>query len=118
LILAPAADGLPDEGVIDEPVDHLGEVDGGACAGERGEVLNEPGNLLLPDVPVRQQPGGAGVEQLRHTDLPELTPPLAVGGEGEVSAVVGECVEGGVQVPVGELEVVCLQDLLCRLRRR
>jgi len=116
MVLAAVADGLQHEGVIDELGHHLGEVDGSACGGGRTDVLEEPGHLLLADVLERLHPGVG--EQLRHADLAELAPPLAVGCQRDVVAVEGESFERGVHVPVGEREVLRLQGLLRRLRRR
>jgi hypothetical protein len=57
-------------------------------------------------------------EELQHGDLAELAPPVAVGSEDDVGAVEGERGYGGVQVPVGERDVVGLGDRLRGLRRR
>ena len=66
-------------------------------------------NILLPDA--AEGPDAARGEELEHADPPELAPQVAVGGEDDVAAAVGEHGQRRRQAPARERGVVGLHHL-------
>lgn len=103
------AESLPANNVVEEAEGHIADVGLLIPGAGLGDGLNEDANLLLSDCPKGLDPL-RGV-QLEHTDLAELAPPLAVGGEGNAVATVGETLGDGGGGPTAEDCIVGPIDL-------
>ena len=104
-VLAPVADDRAGGDVVYHAADPFAEVDGLLAIGRLpGDGAEEARHLLFPDAPEREHAPLA--EELDHTQLAELTPVDAVGGEHEVLAATAEGFDGDAQVAVAEGEVV------------
>ncbi|GER51929.1 cysteine protease inhibitor [Striga asiatica] len=101
---------LPGEGVFLH--DFLGETVGTLDAILENR-LNHGGDLIFPNRPKRLNPLHG--EELERAELPDLDIVRAVVGPDEVHPVLAEHVDLSRPVPVGQLLVVVLEDLLGQL---